>query len=204
MQASAPMLAGLRVGRPKTCGRSDGCRRSTWDTKPTESLITPLPLFPLPPNITSPNSWKTSSASRLQTAPVTASRWAECGVGVLRSLSEVRANTGFVYQLFILFFFFLKVEVSLELRFLLAFFLQPQWLHHRFMRAESLARAEWKKTPPKASSQFAFHKMTGPTTLTGSCYPTEDIESKKTGMALLAQPVREDTGRNVWIKVRTV
>lgn len=45
------------------------------------------------------------------------------------------------------------------------------------MRAESLARAEWKKT--KASAQFTFHEMTGPTTLTGSRYPADDIKKKK-------------------------
>lgn len=64
------------------------------------------------------------------------------------------------------------------------FFPSPSDFTTGFMRAESLARGEWKKT--KASSQFTFHKMTGPTTLTGSRYPADDIKNP----TLIAQPER--------------
>lgn len=184
MQASAPTPAGLRVGRPKTWGRSGGSRRTTWDTKPTGSLPTLLLLLRLPPpRPTSLNSWRTSSANRHQTTPLTASRLAERGAGVQLSLylseSERWALCADSSLLF------LGDEVSLGLRFLPAFLPEPQWLHHEFMRAESLARGQWKKT--KASFQFAFHKMTGSTTLTGSRYPADDIKKKTT---LIAQPER--------------
>lgn len=147
VQASAPTPAGLRVERPKTWGRSAGSRRSRWGTKLMECPARPLLLLRLllpPPKLTSPNSWKTSSAYRLQMSPLTAWRWVKCGVGAL--LSFVTESERCVPIICLVLFCFLGGGCLFVWSY--AFFQslpEPQWLHHGFMRAESLAGVEWKK-----------------------------------------------------------
>lgn len=193
-QASVPTLAGLRVGRPKTCGRSGGSRSSMWDTKPTaESLPTPLLLLPLPPRQTSPNCWKISSANHHPATPLTALRWVEHAEAVFYVTARCMCR-----------FFTVFFLVGVRLVWNYSFF-QPFFLSSSDFTAGLCVQRAWREPSGRKKNKKSLFPVRIPQN--DRAHHTYWVTLPRwwhRKPTLTTQPAWDDTELNLWIRVRAI